>query len=84
MLKCPNCGKCDVTNIETRDAPVNRVRRRKSCNKCGYRFTTYEVYIPDDEDPKEHWMDFVKGKGGNRKHGRTSNTVLFQAEKGNG
>lgn len=66
MMKCPNCSSINCTNIETRNAPINRIRRRKECNECGSRFTTYEVYIPDGEDVRDYWMMFKPGKGGRR------------------
>ena len=39
--KCPICG----SNSKTIDSRLseNRIRRRKQCNKCGVRFTTYEI-----------------------------------------
>ena len=78
MFKCPKCGEIDVGITEARDTPVNRVRRRRVCRKCGYRFTTYEVYIPDGDDPREHWKEFMRGKGGNKKawKNKKSCTVL--------
>jgi transcriptional repressor NrdR len=41
-MKCPYCGSEDLKTLETRDSPENNTRRRKECNKCGRRFTTYE------------------------------------------
>jgi len=41
-IKCPYCGSEDLKTLETRDSPENTTRRRKECNKCGKRFTTYE------------------------------------------
>jgi transcriptional repressor NrdR len=41
-MKCPYCGSADFKTLETRDSPENTTRRRKECNKCGKRFTTYE------------------------------------------
>jgi transcriptional repressor NrdR len=41
-MKCPYCGSEDFKTLETRDSPENTTRRRKECNKCGKRFTTYE------------------------------------------
>ena len=40
-MKCPDCsGKTGV--IESRDVQ-GRYRRRRACNECRWRFTTYEV-----------------------------------------
>jgi transcriptional repressor NrdR len=41
-MKCPYCGSEDFKVLETRDSLENTTRRRKECNKCGKRFTTYE------------------------------------------
>jgi transcriptional repressor NrdR len=41
-----NCNKCqsdDIKVIESRDVVDGQaIRRRRMCNQCGYRFTTYE------------------------------------------
>ena len=39
---CPKCNNAECHVIETRKAKDNSVRRRRACNSCGYRFTTYE------------------------------------------
>ncbi len=42
-MKCGQCSDDDTKVIESRDvAEGQAVRRRRACNKCGYRFTTYE------------------------------------------
>ncbi|HUW49311.1 MAG TPA: transcriptional regulator NrdR [Patescibacteria group bacterium] len=41
-MKCPYCGSENLKTLETRDSPDNTVRRRKECNSCERRFTTYE------------------------------------------
>ncbi len=42
-MKCPFCGKDDTKVIDTRNMEDNSViRRRRSCDGCGERFTTYE------------------------------------------
>jgi len=41
-LKCPYCSSEDSKTLETRDSLENTTRRRRECNKCGKRFTTYE------------------------------------------
>jgi transcriptional repressor NrdR len=42
-LKCPNCQIDDSKVIESRDvASGDSIRRRRECEKCGHRFTTYE------------------------------------------
>lgn len=42
-MRCPYCGKDDTRVIDSR--PVedsNSIRRRRVCDSCGRRFTTYE------------------------------------------
>ncbi len=42
-MKCPYCGKDNTKVIDSRPADDNSsIRRRRSCDKCGRRFTTYE------------------------------------------
>ena len=41
-MKCPYCGSENLKTLETRDSPDNTVRRRKECESCERRFTTYE------------------------------------------
>jgi transcriptional repressor NrdR len=41
-VKCLYCGSENLKTLETRDSPDNTVRRRKECDSCERRFTTYE------------------------------------------
>jgi len=42
-MKCPYCGHPDTKVIDSRPAEDNSsIRRRRSCDECGKRFTTYE------------------------------------------
>ena len=42
-MKGPFCGNNDTSVIDSRPADDNTsIRRRRSCEKCGKRFTTYE------------------------------------------
>ncbi len=42
-MKCPKCSSEELKVNEKRDLPVDAaIRRRRECNKCGHRFTTYE------------------------------------------
>ena len=45
-MKCPYCSSEELMVLETRNSKENMVRRRRSCTKCGRRFTTYE-YIEE-------------------------------------
>ena len=40
-MKCPYCGEEDSRVIDSRPAD-NAIRRRRQCENCGKRFTTYE------------------------------------------
>ena len=42
-MKCPVCGEDDTRVIDSRPADENMsIRRRRQCDKCQKRFTTYE------------------------------------------
>lgn len=42
-MKCPYCGHIDTRVIDSRPAEDGTsIRRRRSCDECGKRFTTYE------------------------------------------
>jgi transcriptional repressor NrdR len=44
-MKCPNCGSLNDKVVDTRQSKDGTViRRRRECNDCGFRFTTYERY----------------------------------------
>ena len=42
-MKCPFCGEENTKVIDSRPAEeINSIRRRRQCEVCGKRFTTYE------------------------------------------
>ena len=42
-MRCPNCGYEENKVIDSRPlSKENGIRRRRECEKCKYRFTTYE------------------------------------------
>jgi len=42
-LKCPECGYLDSKVLDSRPSEEgNTIRRRRECDKCHHRFTTYE------------------------------------------
>lgn len=41
-MRCPFCGKEDTKVIDSRLLDDNSIRRRRLCEKCNKRFTTYE------------------------------------------
>lgn len=47
-MKCPYCGEDDTKVIDSRPAEENNaIRRRRQCEKCNKRFTTYEKVESD-------------------------------------
>jgi transcriptional repressor NrdR len=42
-MRCPHCGSIDDKVVDSRTlANGEAIRRRRECEKCGYRFTSYE------------------------------------------
>src|SRR3979411_1780812 len=42
-MKCPYCGHLDLKVVDSRDSDTGEsIRRRRECNDCHKRFTTYE------------------------------------------
>ncbi len=42
-LRCPYCSHDDLRVVDSRDSETGEaIRRRRACNSCGRRFTTYE------------------------------------------
>ena len=41
-MKCPYCGKENTSVIDSRPTDDSSIRRRRQCDECGKRFTTYE------------------------------------------
>jgi len=41
-MNCPFCNHEDSRVLESRLSQENSIRRRRECEKCGKRFTTYE------------------------------------------
>jgi transcriptional repressor NrdR len=41
-VRCPNCGERDTRVVDSRDIDDAAIRRRRECNICTTRFTTYE------------------------------------------
>ena len=44
-MKCPNCGESEkrIKVVDSRSAGDSSIRRRRECQACGRRFTTYEI-----------------------------------------
>ena len=41
-MKCPYCNSNESSVVDSRDTEENTVRRRRECEKCKKRFTSYE------------------------------------------
>jgi len=42
-MRCPHCGSIEDKVVESRTlANGEAIRRRRECDRCGYRFTSYE------------------------------------------
>lgn len=41
-MRCPSCGERDTRVVDSRDIDDAAIRRRRECNVCATRFTTYE------------------------------------------
>lgn len=42
-MRCPRCNSDSIKVLDSRDAQGGHaVRRRRACEKCGHRYTTYE------------------------------------------
>lgn len=61
-MKCPYCGNTDTRVIDSRPAEDgNSIRRRRGCDECGRRFTTYEkvetipVIVIKKDDAREQY-----------------------------
>lgn len=58
-MRCPRCGERESRVVDSRGAPSgDAIRRRRQCEGCGFRFTTYERI--------EESLPFVVKKGGRR------------------
>jgi len=69
-MKCPYCGNIDTRVIDSRPADDGAsIRRRRSCDTCSKRFTTYEkvetipLIIIKKDDNREQY-DRAKSEGG--------------------
>ena len=67
-MKCPYCGKEDTRVIDSRPADQDTsIRRRRICDACGKRFTTYEkietiplVVIKKDNNREPYNRDKIR------------------------
>lgn len=43
-MRCPTCGHPDSKVIDSRPTEEGSIRRRRECQRCNRRFTTYEIF----------------------------------------
>jgi transcriptional repressor NrdR len=62
-MRCPVCNNRDVSVVDTRTAEDGMaVRRRRECDKCGYRFSTVEetelldILVVKEDGRRESYM----------------------------
>ena len=68
-MKCPFCGRENTKVIDSRQADDNSsIRRRRQCDACGKRFTTYEkvetiplIVIKKDDNREPYDRDKIQG-----------------------
>ena len=68
-MKCPFCGRENTKVIDSRPADDNSsIRRRRQCDACGKRFTTYEkvetiplIVIKKDDNREPYDRDKIQG-----------------------
>lgn len=68
-MKCPYCGRDDTKVIDSRPADENNsIRRRRVCDACGKRFTTYEkvetiplIVIKKDNNREQYDRSKIEG-----------------------
>lgn len=68
-MKCPFCGSNDTSVIDSRPADDNTsIRRRRNCDDCGKRFTTYEkvetiplIVIKKDNNREQYDRSKIEG-----------------------
>ena len=68
-MKCPYCGKDNTRVIDSRPADDgDSIRRRRECDVCGKRFTTYEkvetlpvIVIKKDENRETYDRSKIEG-----------------------
>jgi transcriptional repressor NrdR len=68
-MKCPYCNATDTRVIDSRPAEDgNSIRRRRCCDECGKRFTTYEkvetiplIVIKKDNNREQYDRSKIEG-----------------------
>lgn len=65
-MKCPFCGNADTQVVDSRTSEEgDAIRRRRQCNSCSKRFTTYEraeLFLPAIVKKDGSRVDFSRDK----------------------
>ena len=48
-MKCPNCGSYQDHVVDTRPRGLDKIKRRRECYDCGFRWNTIEIYDKEDK-----------------------------------
>jgi len=62
-MNCPKCDSRSTFVMETRSDMNGENRRRRECQNCKWRFTTYEVHsynLLDDDTIKKQKKELMK------------------------
>ena len=56
-MKCPKCNSTHSRVVDSRHADeANAIRRRRECENCGTRFTTFEhIEVKSINSSEERW-----------------------------
>lgn len=86
-MHCPYCGSKESEVVETRDSEdLDAIRRRRACQKCEKRFTTYErvenIYlIVIKKDKRREQFDRNKLRSGFLKAVEKTTVPLSEVDK---
>lgn len=61
---CPKCKADALSVVDSRPVAKNQVRRRRVCQRCGYKFTTYEITAKDKAKYEYYERQFKQSQPG--------------------
>lgn len=59
MIACPSCKSAKSWVVDKRNTARGEIRRRRQCDDCGVRYTTFEVVRPPKvttPEAKARWL----------------------------
>jgi len=60
-IHCPSCGSIESHVVNSRNNEIREARRRRyECNRCQFRYTTYEVFAVEYERLQVTQIDVKK------------------------